>query len=402
MKKSRVAIIGTGMVKNPGISHPDLSFKQLLTESSYKALNDARVSPLEVSGTSFSYTGESEIGHGGISATLNDALALSPIPGYVNCSNCASGHTAFMQGCDMIESGNYSTVLVAGFEKSTDVLPFFDYALISSDSMYDYNLGYSHIDAVLMQNEYFNNYGINESKRRDALLNYAQFARKMGSKNPVAHCFNKPIPSLNTLEKMPLYGSFMKTGEGSAAILLASEEFAQSLDNPNPTIYVQGRSYLTTSHYIGHRYDSSLLNGVDESSVGNAGNGLPLTLACNNAYAQAGISAKDIDTVSVYDQVTSEFVSLEATGICEEGGAVDFFLNGEGDINGRVPVNTDGGNIGRGFAGGTAGIYPLIEIIKQLQGQANGYQIKKPIKYGLSTYLGGGFAHCVAVILTNE
>lgn len=400
MENKRVAIIGTGMVKNPGISHPDKSFKELLAESVYSAIEDAGISPLDIDGSSFSYTGESEIGHGGISATLNDALALSPIPGFINCSNCASGHTAFMQGCDMIESGEYSTVLVAGFEKSTDVLPFFDYALISSDSMYDYNLGYSHIDAVLMQDEYFKNYNITSEKRKKALLTYAQFARKMGSKNPAAHCFGQSIPTFEQLEQLPLYGSFMKTGEGSAAILLASEDVARKLKNK--PVFVQGRSYLTTSHYIGHRYDASLLNGITDSNLENAGNGLPLKIACNQAYQQAGITAKEIDTVGVYDQVTSEFVSLEATGICEEGMATDFVLAGEADIDGSVPVNTDGGNIGRGFAGGTAGIYPLIEIIKQLDGTAEGYKIDKPIKYGLSTYLGGGFAHCVAVVLANE
>ncbi|MCM1635767.1 MULTISPECIES: thiolase family protein [Latilactobacillus] len=398
--KNRVAVIGTGMVDNPGISHPNRSFKQLLTESVYKAIDDAGILATDIEGSSFSYTGEGEIGHGGISATLNDALALSPIPGFINCSNCASGHTAFMQGCDMIESGEYSVVLVAGFEKSTDVLPFFDYALISSDSMYDYNLGYSHIDAVLMQDEYFKNYNISDEKKKASLLAYAKYARKMGSKNPSAHFFGHSIPKDSQLEKMPLFGSFMKTGEGSAAIILASEDFAKT--HTKSPVFVQGRSYITTSHYIGHRYDASLLNGIEDSDLENAGNGLPLTLACQKAYHQAGINASDIDTVGVYDQVTSEFVSLEATGICGEGEAPDFILSGKGDIDGEVPINTDGGNIGRGFAGGTAGIYPLIEIVKQLQGTARGYQIKRPIKYGLSTYLGGGFAHCVAVVMTNE
>lgn len=400
MIKERVAIIGTGMVNNPGISHPDKSFKELLSESVYKAIRDAKISPLDIDGTSFSYTGESEVGYGGISATLNDALALSPVPGFVNSANCASGHTAFMQGCDMIESGRYSTVLVAGFEKSTDVLPFFDYALISSDSMYDYNLGYSHIDTVLMQNEYFNHYNISLDKRKKVLLSYAKFARKMGQKNPSAYWYGKKVPSNEELEKLPLFGSFMKTGEGSAAILLSSEEFAKKL-NKKP-IYVQGRSYVTSSHYIGHKYDSSLLNGLKKNYESNMSNGIPLEIACKKAYSQAKITSSDIDTVGVYDQVTNELVSLEAAGICKKGKAVDFILNGNETIDGKVPVNTDGGNIGRGFAGGTAGIYPLIELVKQLNGTSNGYQIKKPIRYGLSTYIGGGFAHCVAIVLSNK
>lgn len=66
---NRVAIIGTGMVDNPGISHPDKSFKQLLVESVYKAIRDAKIEATDIKGSSFSYTGECEIGYGGVSAT---------------------------------------------------------------------------------------------------------------------------------------------------------------------------------------------------------------------------------------------------------------------------------------------------------------------------------------------
>lgn len=396
---NRVAIIGTGMVDNPGISHPDKSFKQLLVESVYKAIRDAKIEATDIKGSSFSYTGECEIGYGGVSATLNDALALSPIPGFINASNCASGHTAFMQGCQLIASKECDIALVAGFEKSSDVSPFFDYALISSDSMYDYNLGYSHIDAVLMQREYFARYNIPAEKRAAGLMAYGKFARTMGSKHPAAWWYGKPVPTDKELAGMPMFGSFMKPGEGSAALILASEEVAKRIC-ANP-VFVQGRAYITTSHYVGHRYDATLLNGYDDPALSSAGNGFPLSIACDKAYREAGIAPSDVDTIGIYDQVASEFVSLEAAGICPEGQAVDFVLSGECGPDGRVAVNTDGGNIGRGFAGGTAGLYPIIEIVQQLNGTARGYRLHQP-RWGVSTYVGGGFAHCVSVVMTNE
>ena len=399
-RKSRVAIIGAGALANPGTSHPEMGFKEMLVHAVYQAIADAKVEPAQIEAASYSYTGESEIGFGGISPTLNDAVALSPIAGFINCSNCASGHTAFMQGCDMVESGRHSIVLVAGFDKSTDVMPFFDYALISSDSMYDYNLGFSHIDAVMMQDAYFSANGISREKREAALTYYAKFARQMGSQHPWAHRYKKRVPSDEDLRKLPLFGSFMQTGEGAAALILASEEVASRFtDKP---VFVSGRSYLTTSHYIGHRYDPSLLNGIGDDAVGGPASGLPLALACQAAYREAGMRAQDVDTLGVYDQVTTEFVSIEAAGICGPGEGADFILSGECEIDGTVPLNTDGGNIGRGFAGGTAGLYPLIEIAKQLNGTALGAKINRALKYGLSTYLGGGFAHNVAVVLSNE
>lgn len=398
--KNRVSIIGTGEIPNPGTTHPSQDFKELLTNSVYSAIRDANISPNDIDGVSYCYAGESEIGHGGISPTLNDALGLSLIPGFINCANCASGHAAFMQGCDMIQSGRYKNVLVAGFEKATDIIPFFDYALVSSDSLYDYNLGFSHIDTVLLQNEYFQQYHITPDKREAGLLAYAKFARKMGSKNPIAHFYGKKVPTDDELKKMPLFGSFMKTGEGSAALILTTEDNAnKNYDHP---VFVQGRSYVTTSHYVGHLYDSTLLRGVTDPTMGGLSKGIPLKIACQRAYKDAEIQPKDIDTIGVYDQVTSEFVSLEASGICPSGEAVDFVLSGEGNIDGQVPINTDGGNIGRGFAGGTAGLYPLIEIISQLNGTAKGYRIEHPIKYGMSTFIGGGFAHNASVILSNE
>lgn len=183
-------------------------------------------------------------------------------------------------------------------------------------------------------------------------------------------------------------------------MILATEEIATALCSR--PVFVPGRSYLTTSQYVGHRYHPQLLQGAPADAVGGASDGLPLRLACEAAYTEAGITAADIDTIGVYDQVTTELVSLEAAGICGPGEAVDWLLAGEGEINGSVPTNTDGGNIGRGFAGGTAGLYPLIEIVSQLRGKPRGAQIPKPIRHGLSTFIGGGFAHNVAVVMTNQ
>lgn len=398
--KDRVAIIGTGVVNNPGRQYLDKSFKQLLVESSYKAIKDAGIRPEEIEGASFSYAGESEVGHGGIAPTLIDALGLAPIPAFVNSANCASGHTAFLQGCDMIKSGKYKYVLVSGFDKFTDVLPFEDYMLISSDSMYDFNLGFSHVDQFLLETEYFRKNNIPPDIQKKALLKYAKLAYSYGQKNPVACRYNMPIPPDQMLSQLPFYGCVLTSGEGSAAMILTSEQNVSEL-NVKP-IFVEATSYVTTSHYVGHRYEANLVKGLDSTTEHIFGDALPLEIACKNVYKEAALTPKDIGTIGVYDMLVNQFMSLEASGICKKGEAVDFILAGKGEIDSDCPINTDGGNIGRGFAGGCGGIYPLIEISKQLQGTARGLQIQKPIRYGLSTFLGGAYAHAVAVIMSNQ
>ena len=395
--KRRVAILGTGATKNPGTSHICSSFKELLVKSSYQAINDAGINPNDIEAASFSYSGESEVGHGGIAPTLIDALGLAPIPGFVSCANCTSGHVAFVQGYNLVASGKYDVVLVAGFDKATDVIPFQDYMLLSSDSLYDYNLGFSHFDSVFLQKEYFDTYNISKNVQRAAFLKYAKMARENASKNPIALGYKKHIPKDEQLEKMPFCGNLMTTGEGSAALILMSEEKARSIKN-NP-VYIEDYCYVNTSHYVGHQYD---LDWDTERKNEDFFMGRPLQYACNKIYKECEITPKDIGTLQVYDQGVNTFVSIEAAGLCDIGEGVNYILEGKGDIDGECPLNTDGGNIGRGFAGGTAGLYPIIEIVKQLNGTAEGVKIEHPITYGLSTFVGGGFAHAIAILLSNK
>ena len=52
------------------------------------------------------------------------------------------------------------------------------------------------------------------------------------------------------------------------------------------------------------------------------------------------------------------------------------------DINGKLPVNTDGGLMSRGHPLGTTAAAQIIEIIKQLRGEAGPRQIPGNPKIG--------------------
>ena len=397
-----VAIIGTGATKKPGSNMVEKTFKELVVEASYEAINNAKIDPLLIDGATFSFTGEGEIGHGGIGATLVDSLGLAPIPAFLNTANCSSGSVSIVEGYNMILSGQYDAVLVCGFDKQTDIIPFENYMLMSTDVMYDYNLGISHIDAFMLADEYFKENKVSEQDAQNSLMYFAKLMRENAYHNPIATLYKEPMLPEEILSKMPFNGNVLIPGEGAAAMILASEEFANKYcDNPT---FIKGVGFSTSSQYFGHQYHPELIQNKEEDKPQktNMASGYSLSLACKQAYDSANIKPDDLDILGLYDMGVNPFISLEAAGICEKGTAYQYVLDGNINPNGKCPVNVDGGNIGRGHVAGAGGIYQVIEIVKQLQGKARGIQLDNKCSYGMSTVIGGYYATAVSIIIGAE
>jgi acetyl-CoA acetyltransferase len=399
----RIAIIGVGATPKPGDNFYDESFKELVVEASYAAINDAGIKPEDLDAASFSYIGEGEIGYGGIGSTLVDALGLSPIPAYVNSANCSSAHVAFLSGCEMVLSGNNKIVLVCGFDKHTDLISLENY-MVSSDSMYDFSLGFSHVDYYLLAFEYFKNYSINPLIQKECLLKFAKLMRTYAYHNPIASLYKVPVPTDEQLACLPLYGNALSPGEGASAVIITTESNLKMLNINHDPVFVSGTGYVTGSHYVAHRYQPELVNDEFFRNINikpTLGMALPLELACKQAYQKSKLKPSDIGILGLYDQIVNQFISIEATGICEKGKAPQFIIDGDADIQGKCPINTDGGNIGRGHASGGASLYQVIEIVKQLQHRAEGLKVPKETKHGMSTVVGGYYAYAVSIILSN-
>lgn len=60
------------------------------------------------------------------------------------------------------------------------------------------------------------------------------------------------------------------------------------------------------------------------------------------------------------------------------------------DIQGRFPVNTDGGLISRGHPVGATGAAQAIELMRQLRGEAGARQVPNQPKIGLQQNAGVG------------
>ncbi|MFX1324706.1 MAG: thiolase family protein, partial [Promethearchaeota archaeon] len=81
---------------------------------------------------------------------------------------------------------------------------------------------------------------------------------------------------------------------------------------------------------------------------------------------------KEIDFAEIFEAYAHEEVILtEALGLANLGEGTS--LNSE--INGEIPINPSGGAIG-GNPPCATGLIRIIEAVKQLRGEAKGYQIK--------------------------
>ena len=142
---------------------------------------------------------------------------------------------------------------------------------------------------------------------REQMAEVAVAARQWALKNPVAW-EKKPLTVEEVLgARMVSYPFTVRdiclVTDGGGAIVLTSPERAKSLKKP--PVYVLGQG-----EYITHANISSM---PDLTVTGAAESG-------RRAYAMAGLAAKDIDVVELYDAFTiNTILFLEDLGFCKKG-----------------------------------------------------------------------------------
>jgi acetyl-CoA acetyltransferase len=114
--------------------------------------------------------------------------------------------------------------------------------------------------------------------------------------------------------------------------------------------------------------------------------------AAKKAYEQAGVGPSDLNLVELHDCfATAELVHYDNLGLCEEGGAVDFFNSGATWRDGSTPVNVSGGLESKGHPIAATGIANVWEVCHHLRGEAGPRQIEGA-KVGLAHVIGLGSA----------
>ncbi len=175
---------------------------------------------------------------------------------------------------------------------------------------------------------------------------------------------------------------------GAAALILTSAERAQ--DARQRPVYLLGG---------GQSFDRGMwtpVYGRDPSMTTS-----PVKRAAAQAFAMAGLTIKDMDFAQLYDCYTvTVLIALEDIGCCAKGEGAAWVENTDLTWRGSFPVNTDGGQLGRGQPYGACHFMPAVEAARQLMGRAGELQVNDA-RLGLVNGNGGAMANECTLILGN-
>jgi acetyl-CoA acetyltransferase len=292
----------------------------------------------------------------------------------------ASGSAAFRHACIEVASGISDISLALGVDKPM--------AISRSEGLT--GIGNLADDAIapfthfaLLADQYANQYDV----RHEDIALVAVKNHRNGSKNPFAqHQKERTLDeilggkrisgTLTSLQCTPV-------GEGAAAVIVASEEGIKRLAiDATRAVRVAasaGRSQKVNADAT--RYDAVLTKETAET-----------------AFRESGIRPRELDIVELHDAFAIEELEyVEAMGVCGEGEAISRLKDREFDIGGRCAVSPSGGLIAMGHPIGPTGIGQLVEITRQLRGEAGARQ-QPNARRGLAHMVGVG-AVCYVHIL---
>jgi acetyl-CoA C-acetyltransferase len=411
-----VALVGAGMSRFgafPGKATRDL-FVEAFQEM--RASVDKGIDPRDVEAIYIgNYSSDLFEGQGHTAPIMADWVGLAPRPATRVEDACASSGVALRQGLIAVASGLYDVVLVGGIEKMTD-LPterVTDTLATAGDVLYEIPAGFTFPGFyAAMATAYMARHGAApEAFMRVGLKNHdngalnekAQFGstirQVMDKKIATAKAKGRPIPAwademafLHDGAANPVVAWPMRlfdcspVSDGAAALLLVSEELAQSFtDAP---LYVVGS---------GQASDVALHDRSELTTLRAA------RLAAQQAYEMAGVKPADIKVAEVHDCFTvAEVIATEDLGFFAPGEGWKAAEEGHTARTGPRPINTSGGLKSKGHPVGASGAGQVIEIWKQLRGSAGPRQLPGNLRLGLTHNVGGTGQTCVVHIFERR
>ncbi len=198
---------------------------------------------------------------------------------------------------------------------------------------------------------------------REHLAEVAVAARQWAQLNPAAW-EKKPLTVADVLgARMVSYPLTVRdcclVTDGGGAVIVTSAERAKSLRKP--PVYVLGCGQSITHASISSMPDLTHTGAIRSGA---------------EAYSMAGLAAKDIDVLALYDAFTiNTILFLEDLGFCAKGEGGPFVSGGRIAPGGSLAVNTNGGGLSYCHPG-MYGLFLLIEATRQLRGECGDRQVK--------------------------
>ena len=307
----------------------------------------------------------------------------------VNFAIQAGGATAaimLMQAAALVESGQCRHVLiVAGDNRATGMSrdgavaalsqvghPQFErpygisvpasYALVAQAYMHEFGATMEHLAAIAVQHREHARLHPKAHKRDGLTIADVMASRVISSPLRIFDC--------------------CLISDGGAALVVSAADAAA--DTPHPRVDILGCGQGHTHEHISQAPSLTDFGCKQSSAI---------------AFAQAGITARDIDVAEIYDSFTiTLLVELESIGFFERGAAGQAALDGALGLGGALPCNTHGGLLSYGHSGAAGGMFHIVEAVHQLRGTAGARQVADA---RLAFVHGDGgilSAHCSAVL----
>jgi acetyl-CoA acetyltransferase len=376
-----VAIVGVGI--HPFGRTEGVSGRQQGAIAARAALRDAGISWSDV-----------QVAFGGSYAAGNaDALVadlgLTGIE-FVNVLNgCATGGSSLAMADRAIRSGAYDVAIAIGFDKHPP-------GAFNSDPA-EYGLGQWYGESGMMLTTQFfamkiQRYLHDHEIDPVVLSMIAAKAYRNGARNPNA--WRRTPLSVDEIADSPMVNDpltkymFCSPSEGAVALVLARggivDRFAP------PPVWLRACEMRSRVYGTFEVFSPAL---APERAGG------PSTTAARAAFERAGVDPGDIDVAQIQDTESgAELMHMAETGLCADGEQFDLISNGETEIDGRLPINTDGGCLANGEPIGASGLRQVHENVLQLRGAAGDRQVPGDPQIGFTHVYGApGISACTVL-----
>jgi acetyl-CoA C-acetyltransferase len=367
----------------------DSNIRDLVTEAVLDCLADAEVTDIQ---TVQHGLASCESDHFNrqmtLAALLHDHIGLTPMPTLRVEGGGATGALALRTAWAYIQSGLCDSILVYGGEtngRSVSSKTANQLFALSADFDWEMMVGgaYTGFYAAMMR-AHMQAYSTTEAQ----FAHVAVRNRRNAGYNPIAQ---KPmeLTIADVLASRPVAEPYKLLdcsllSDGAAALLMATSDWAQAHSpkfGKRPPVYFTATGCGTDTMRLGDRYPD-----ITHFRAKRA--------AAQQAYAMAGITRplEQIHVAELYDSYSGvEIQAVEDLGLVEVGRGAACVADGLFDLDGRLPVNTSGGLLGRGAPVGATGIVQAIEIVQQLWGEVDSRRQVKNARRGLTdTHAGIG------------
>lgn len=408
-----VCLVGAGMGKFG--SFPRKDSRDLFVEAYHElaASVDKGFDPLEIDALYIgNYSSDLFEHQGHLAPILAHWVGLTPRAALRVEDACASGGVALRQAVLAVASGLYDVVLVGGVERMT-ALPteaVTDTLATAGDVLYEFPAGFTFPGFyAAMATAYAARYGMpyealfevaRKNHAHGALNDKAQFGMTireiMERRKARANERGEAVPTwqdeldflrdpgANPIVAWPLrLFDCSPITDGAAAALVVAEGVAwRYTDRP---VRVLGTGQASDACLYG-RTDLTSLRAAREAAA--------------QAYAMAGVKPSQIRLAEVHDCFTiAEVLALEDLGFFPPGQGWQAARDGATRLDGPLPVNVSGGLKAKGHPVGASGVAQIVELWKQLRGEAAPRQVPGEVDLALAHNVGGTGQTCVVHIL---